>query len=75
MTTELKRPLTRVCLMPHRGRKLVVAFVPCDLLTLRQQYTRQEEVISLAAVYDFAVKQRVEREKWEKAQARRGRKS
>lgn len=74
MTTELKKNVSRRCLIPHRGRRLVATLAPGDLLILRHERRRQEEVVSLAAVYDFAVRSRVAREKWEKMQARKARK-
>jgi hypothetical protein len=75
MTTELKRPVSRRCLIPHRGRRLVATLAPGDLLILRHERTRREEVISIAGVYDYAVKNRVARELWEKRQARKGRRT
>lgn len=71
MTTPLTKKVKRRTLAPHRGRRLVVTLYPGDLIGIREERRRQEEIISLAAVSDFAVKLRVANERWQREQARR----
>ena len=71
MTTELLKKVSRVTLLAHRGRKLVVTLLPGDLLEIREKGRRAREVISIASVYDYAIIQRVMREKWLKQQAKK----
>lgn len=73
MTTPLQKKVVRRALAPHRGRRLVVTLYPGDLIGLRHERCRAEEVVSLAGVYDFAVRMRVERERWKRAQERKAR--
>lgn len=71
MTTPLRRAVARRTEVPHRGRRLVVTLLPGDLIELRPERCRRGEVVSLAGVYDFAVKCRVAAERWKREQARR----
>jgi hypothetical protein len=71
MTTELKKPVSRVTLLPHRGRKLVVTLLVGDLIEIREKGRRTREVLSIAGALDYAIIQRVAREKWLKKQARK----
>lgn len=57
--TELKKAVSRRCLIPHRGRRIVASLEPGDLFAMRHERCRQVEYISIAAVYDYAVKARV----------------
>lgn len=57
--TELKRPVRRRTIGLHRGRRIMVSLEPGDLIGLRQERCRQTEYMSIAAIYDFAVKARV----------------
>ena len=45
--------------MPHRGRRIVVSLELGDTLGLRLERTRTTEYVSIAAIYDYAVKARV----------------
>lgn len=71
MPTPLQKKVVRRAEIPHRGRRLVVTLYPGDLIGLRHERCRAEEVLSLAGVYDFAVRMRVERERWQRAQERK----
>lgn len=71
MTTPLQKRVARRTEAPHRGRRLVVTLLPGDLISLRPERCRGEEIVSLAGVYDFAVKCRVTAERWQREQARR----
>lgn len=73
MTTPLKKAVRRRTEAPHRGRRLVVSLLPGDVIGLRPERTRREEFVSLAAIYDFAVKARVLSERAAKMAARKGR--
>lgn len=66
MTTPLKHEVVRVSCLPHRGKKLIVSLLPGDCVGIRQERSRKTEVVSLAAIYDFCIKQRVATEKWNK---------
>ena len=47
-------------MLPHRGRQVVLIVPPyCDYVSLRLAGTRTTYDVSLAAVYDMAVKQAV----------------
>jgi len=71
MTTELNKTVSRVTVGKHRGRKLVVSLVAGDLIEIREKGCRTREYISIAGVHDFAVKCRVERERFLKKQSRK----
>jgi len=74
MTTELKKKVSRVTLGTHRGRKLVVSFVPGDCVEIREKGRRTVETVSIAWLYDLydqAIISRVAREKFLKKQARK----
>ncbi len=66
MTTELTKQVSRVTLLPHRGRKIVVTLLPGDLIELRAKGCRTREVISIAGVFDYAIITRVAHERFEK---------
>ena len=71
MTTALAKPITRRTVGRHRGRRLVVTLQPGDLLELRPERTRRAELVTLAAVYDLAVRMRVAGELAERRAARK----
>jgi hypothetical protein len=51
-------------MMPHRGRQIVLIIPPhCDFISLRSKGCRRTFDVSLAAVYDMAVRQHVAAEK------------
>ena len=64
--TDLFRVVRRRTVLTHRGRRIVVSLHPGDLLGLRPERTRQQELIPIAAIYDYAVKARVFRERAER---------
>lgn len=54
------RTVKRTTMLPHRGRQIVLTIPPCcDYVSLRQKGTRRSYDVSLAAVYDMAVRQHV----------------
>ena len=57
--TDLKKPVRRRTIGLHRGRRIMVSLEPGDLLGLRQERCRRTQYVSLAAIYDYAVKARV----------------
>jgi hypothetical protein len=57
--TDLTKRVARRCQVPHRGRRIVVSLEPGDTLGFRLERTRTTEYVSIAAIYDFAVKARV----------------
>lgn len=57
--TDLKKPVRRRTIGLHRGRRIMVSLEPGDVLGLRQERCRQTEYMSLAAIFDYAVKARV----------------
>lgn len=69
--TDLHKPVRRRTIGIHRGRRIMVSLEPGDLLGLRQERCRQTEYVSIAAMYDFAVKARVAFERAQKKKARR----
>ena len=64
--TELRKPVRRRTIGQHRGRRIMVSLEPGDLIGLRQERCRQVEYLSIAAMYDFAVKARVMAERAKK---------
>ena len=73
--TPLQKPVRRRCVIPHRGRRLVVSLEPGDLVSLRPEGTRRVEYLSIAAMHDWAVRQRVEAERKSKRAAKVARKA
>lgn len=59
----------------ERGMRPLVATLYGSLLLLRPKGLHSEEVLDLGAAYSIAVKQRVMRERSEKAAARKARRS
>ena len=70
--TDLKKPVRRRTIGKHRGRRIMVSLEPGDLLAMRQERCRQVEYMSIAAIYDFAVKARVVAERAAKRQQKAG---
>lgn len=76
--TPISKPVTRISLIPYhnaRRRALVCTLGPGDVLYLRPKGCRQAEGIDLISCYELAVKRRVMKERFDKAQARRKGKS
>ena len=68
--TNLKRAVRRRTIGLHRGRRIMVALVPGDMLALRMERCRQTEYVLLAAIYDYAVKARVLSERNQRRQTK-----
>ena len=66
-----RRPLARKTALPHRGRRIVVTLEMGDLIGLRPERTRRVEYVTVAAIYDLAVRQRVAFERTQKRLKRR----
>lgn len=63
MTTP-SRSIKRFTAGRHHGRQIALTVPPfCDFIAVRQKGTRRSYDVSLAAVYDLAVKQHVARER------------
>ena len=75
--TRLTKPVTRRTenTIRDRGkrRELVITLYPGGVIGLRPSKTRHEEILTVEAAYDLAVKQRVTRERAEKKAQRRAR--
>ena len=69
--TDLKKPVRRRTIGLHRGRRIMVSLEPGDLLGFRQERRRQTEYVSIAAIYDFAIKIRVAHDRVQKRKARK----
>lgn len=75
MATRLNKPVARVTEGTHRGRPLVVTLRPGDVISVRHLRTRAEYDVTIAMVYDLAVKLKVlddKRQKLKERQARKG---
>ena len=68
--TDLKKRVSRRTIGLHRGRRIMVSLEPGDMLGLRQERCRQTEYVSLAAIFDYAVKARVMSERAAKRKAK-----
>jgi hypothetical protein len=73
--TPLLKPIHRRCVIPHRGKRVVVTLEPGDLITMRHERERKAYSVPIAAVYDMAVKAHVQALKAEKKALKKGRKS
>jgi len=73
MATKSIRPVTREssAFVRERGLRPLMVTIHDSLLLLRPKGLRREEVLDLSAAYSVAVKTRVQRERWERAQARK----
>ncbi len=71
--TKLNKPVARMseAVVRDMGRlkRLAITIYPNDTIGLRPEKTRREEVITMRAVYDLAVKQRVNAERIAKRKA------
>ena len=70
--TDLRKPVRRRTIHPHRGRRIVVTLHPGDVLGFREERLRKEYILSIAGAYEYAVRLEVERKRREKREARRG---
>ena len=68
--TDLHKRVSRRTLAPHRGRRIVVSLEPGDTLGLRLERCRRTEYVSIAAIYDYAIKARVIFERMQKRKAK-----
>jgi len=73
--TPSTKPVTREssAYVRDRGLRAVIVTIHGSILELRAKGLRQRETLDIAACYNAAVKQRVAREKAEKAAARKAR--
>lgn len=54
------RTVSRRTMVPHRGRRLVLEVPPfCDVVSVREAGRRTRYDVSLAAIFDLAVRQHV----------------
>lgn len=60
---EKGKPVARITMLPHRGRRIIVTIEGGDLIGLRLERCRQVEYASIAAMYDYAVKSRISSER------------
>ncbi len=71
----IKKPVRRkseaVVRDAGKYRQLIVTIYPNDVVGLRPQGTRREELVTLEAVYSLGVKQRVAKERSEKIAAKK----
>ena len=72
--TDLRKPVKRRTVAPHRGRRIVVSLLPGDVLGFREERTRREYLLTIAGGFEYAVRLEVERRRRDKAQARKQRK-
>ena len=70
--TPLTKRVRRRTLTPHRGRRIVVALMPGDVLGFREERTRREYLLSIAGAFEYAVRLEVERRRMEKRKLRKG---
>lgn len=73
--TPTSKPVTRLTQSSYHNsgrRALVCTLGPGDVLYLRPKGMHKAEGIDLISCYELAVKRRVARERFDKAQARKG---
>lgn len=70
--TDLTKRVRRRTIGTHRGRRIVVALHPGDVLGFREERTRKEFLLSVAGAYVYAVKLEVLRRRAEKSAKRKG---
>lgn len=88
MATKLKTKITRVGGLPlngfygaDRGRRLVISLIPGngldvdDLIEIRPAKTRRPETVTVADVYAFALKARINRGVMEKLREKKAKKA
>ena len=76
--TALLKPVSRradAALVRESGRlrRLCITLYPNGTVGLRQERSRREELVTIAAVYDLAVRLRVRTEQADKKKAKKGR--
>jgi hypothetical protein len=54
--TDLVNPVRRRSTKEHRGRRTIITLYPGDLLGFREERTRTEFLIPVAAAFDLALK-------------------
>lgn len=76
MATKSIKPVTREtsAYVRERGMRPVLVTITGSLIELRAKGLRRSEVLDVASMYAYAVKQRVLREQAEKRAARKARK-
>lgn len=77
MTTKSNRPVTREssALVRDKGVRPVLVTITGGILVLRAKGLRRSEYLDIGFCYQAAVKQRVQREKAEKAAMKRSKKN
>lgn len=73
--TDLTKRVKRRTITGYRGRRIVVSLLPGDVLSFREERTRQEYLLSIQGAYIYAVQLEVERRKREKAAQRKARRA
>jgi len=74
--TDLRKVVRRRAVSAaYRGRRLVIALHPGDLIGLREERTRREYFLPVGYAYQVAVRLEVERRKRAKAEAKKARKA
>lgn len=73
MTTPIMKRTARRTVDPydHHGARLVAAFEPGDILSIREERRRFTVSESIGAVYSWMLKRNAERSRIEKAKARK----
>lgn len=71
LTKPVRRRTENMIRDGGKRRNLIVTLYPGGVIGLRPSKTRREEVLSVEAAYDLAVKQRVAKERVEKKKARK----
>lgn len=71
---QLQRRTSATIRDDGRARRIVITLYPGNVIGLRPEKTRREELLPVVAAWSTAVKMRVARERAER-QARRGRRS
>lgn len=71
--TDLTKRVKRRTVSAYRGRRIVISLLPGDVLSFREERTRQEYLLSVTGAYIYAVQLEVERRKRERAEQRKAR--
>lgn len=78
MTTKLNKSVKRKsgAIVKDMGqyRNLIITLYSSDCIGIRPEKTRREEVININAVYQYAIRLRIQAEKQAKANARKAKK-
>ena len=75
LMTKLTKEVRRITYALHRGREIVVAMRPPDLLTFRLKGTRKEYPLSVVGAFNLAAKVEANHMMKCKAEARKARKA